>query len=340
MKEHVSICLDSSCICEYCSAEMKRSLRKSHNEICQRASVVCVHSSHGCAWSGERRLLDVHVSSCSYEAIKGFLTIHSQSTQALKEENNLLRAKVDALQGHLRLTNRELQAAKAALGPWYVNATARPSSELPLHAQHHAATTSTNRLSRRSSVSMPSDPLDEFAAYFPPDDLPTHTPGPSNPQDWRGVPPRTSPNISQNWDPSSLTARSVARDVVAPIDLSASLEGSLNGLRESLVTLSTTMDSLGRRNEIALTNESLRLNEEVMSLRAHMHGLRMQVCLFLVCMEACEIDGAGLQVHAIMMDRNARFTGRVDETSVDGTWIPSRFSQVPGPPPPLSVTKL
>lgn len=65
---------------------------------------------------------------------------------------------------------------------------------------------------------------------------------------------------------------------IAPLNLTTSLEGSLAGLRESLVTVAASVDSMGRRNEIALSNEVMRLGEEIMSLRANVHGLRMQVC--------------------------------------------------------------
>jgi hypothetical protein len=55
------------------------------------------------------------------------------------------------------------------------------------------------------------------------------------------------------------------------------LEGSLAGLRESIVTLTGSVDSLARQHDIALTNETMKLNEELLSLRANVHGLRMQV---------------------------------------------------------------
>jgi len=64
---------------------------------------------------------------------------------------------------------------------------------------------------------------------------------------------------------------------VAPLDLETSLVGALEGLRESVVGVAAGIDLLGRRSEIALAQETLRLSEEVISLRAGVHGLRMQV---------------------------------------------------------------
>jgi len=68
-----------------------------------------------------------------------------------------------------------------------------------------------------------------------------------------------------------------ARIHVAPLDLETSLVGALEGLRESVVVVGTGIELLGRRSEIALAQETLRLSEEVISLRAGVHGLRMQV---------------------------------------------------------------
>ncbi|KJA27903.1 hypothetical protein HYPSUDRAFT_130585 [Hypholoma sublateritium FD-334 SS-4] len=73
---------------------------------------------------------------------------------------------------------------------------------------------------------------------------------------------------------------------VAALEVGPSLEGTLAGLRESVVGLAAGVESVGRRGEIALTNETLRLGEEMMSVRAQMQGLRMQV-------------------HGLMMERNA-----------------------------------
>ena len=52
------------------------------------------------------------------------------------------------------------------------------------------------------------------------------------------------------------------------------------GLRESLVTLSEALESQGRRSELALATEGLRVSEEVGSLKAIIQGLRMQVGLW------------------------------------------------------------
>ncbi len=97
------------------------------------------------------------------------------------------------------------------------------------------------------------------------------------------------------------TPASPSQSPVAPLDISTSLEGSLLGLRESIVSLSGALDSLNRRQDIALTAESMRTAEEIRSLRAIIHGLRMQVSVASgMCIHSCDIvltSGSGTLDH-------------------------------------------
>ncbi|KAG0694366.1 hypothetical protein DFH29DRAFT_1072924 [Suillus ampliporus] len=60
------------------------------------------------------------------------------------------------------------------------------------------------------------------------------------------------------------------------LNFSTSLEASLGGLRGSVVAVSTSVDCLVRRNGIALTNESMRLNVELGSLKYAVRNIRLQ----------------------------------------------------------------
>ncbi len=96
------------------------------------------------------------------------------------------------------------------------------------------------------------------------------------------------PATYHNHITSVTTTISASTSTVAPLNLSTTLEGSLHGLRESVVTLSAALDSLSRQHEVAITTEAMRTNEEIRSLRAVVHGLRMQVkCL--------KLPSAGIQ---------------------------------------------
>ena len=86
--------------------------------------------------------------------------------------------------------------------------------------------------------------------------------------------------------PNYFAANQSPAQIIAPLDLGNTLEGTLYGLRESMVGLAGMIDGIRRRGEMALANETLRLGEETMSLRAQIHGVRMQV-------------------HGMMIERNA-----------------------------------
>ncbi|KAJ7188085.1 hypothetical protein C8R46DRAFT_1183731 [Mycena filopes] len=335
MQNHIRECTESSVTCEFCSLELPRSELGAHNIICPEAIVPCPQESNGCAWTGPRSTLaSLHTQSCPYEAIKGFFAVNATKLERITEENLLLRHKVDTLEGHLQSTKRELQSAKTALGPWYRSDgvyaySGRPSSDLPADLQPASASSSSTsrRFSLASDAPGPFDhaPQDTLAAYFP-SETPTTTPFQPAHARRQTLPAGWDPAFAVGANNNITRASTQHTQTVAPLNLSTTLEGALVGVRESVVALSGTVDSLGRRNEIAVTNEALRLNEEVMSLRANVHGLRMQV-------------------HTIMMDRNAQVTGRSAEnlSNIDGAWPAhaSRFFNYPPMSPGgQSITKL
>lgn len=254
--------------CPHCLTGHPPSSLSSHIESCTEREVPCTHSRRGCPWKGRSALLtSEHIPSCPFEAIKGFFTINDNRFAQLSGDNLLLRQRVETLEHTIKTMRREHDAMRAALGPWY-----RPESVLNLHSPDAP---------RRPLSSVPTTQMhephayaeegsaDPLASYFPPaDDIPMDFA--SQQRALR----RASTDYSNHASTSTTSA------AVAPLDLGSSLEGALVGLRESMVTLAASVDSLGRRSEIALTNESMRLNEEVMSLRAALHGLRMQVRCF------------------------------------------------------------
>lgn len=191
---------------------------------------------------------------------------------------------------------REMVTVKRALGPWYRPADGYYSVELPVGVQPFSASSS----SRSSSVSSPEastvpeigstyrsayppisssavvrPTVDSLAPFFPPDS--------DDIESVRGPAPTRSQRSSSTTDPLGTFHPRHAHGqslMIAPLNLSTTLESSLHGLRESVVGLAASVDSMGRRHEIALTNETARMAEEVGGLRAGLHGLRMQVgCL-------------------------------------------------------------
>lgn len=229
---------------------------------------------------------------------------------ALTEQNIILRQRVEGLEGLLHGVNREMAVVKRALGPWYRPgdgiAVAVPASyysaELPAGVQPFSASSSNGSTFSASSPEVTTSPgassayrhsyppvsspgvtipsVHSLAPFFPPDSAEYETA--------QGTDPTRSYRTSSNVDPYAIGSGAFHPNhvhayspMIAPLNLSTTLEGSLHGLRESVVGLAASVDSMGRRHEIALTNETARMAEEVGGLRAGLHGLRMQVGSFL-----------------------------------------------------------
>jgi len=210
---------------------------------------------------------------------------------------------------------KEMNAVRNALGPWFSSSyqvgggggldvgVGLTGSIWPLGMHHHPAGPS-------QPTSAGEDPL---APYFPPAES-IFPPAESMVQR-----PAIDHRLPSSTVGDTSDSRTGMMSLVAPLDLGTTLEGTLVGLRESMKGLAVGIDSVGRRSEIGLTNETLRLGEEMMSVRAQMHGLRMQM-------------------HGMMMDRNAL-------RSEEGQYLQPPVL----PPPPLpnrnfgvppSITKL
>jgi len=153
-----------------------------------------------------------------------------------------------------------MNAVRNALGPWFGSSSqigsgrgldvgvGLTSSVWPVGMQHHTAGPS-------QPTSAGEDPL---APYFPPAESMVQRPA-------------TDHRLPSSTVGGTSDSRTGMMGVVAPLDLDTTLEGTLVGLRESMVGLAVGIDSVGRRSEIGLTNETLRLGEEMMSVRAQMH---------------------------------------------------------------------
>jgi hypothetical protein len=173
---------------------------------------------------------------------------------------------------------RDIQTFRNVLGPWYRSHSQTPID--PLSIDHlFSAPSGPSPSSSRTNQAQPSssadygevavhNEIDALAPYFPL----THEHTFQESHNY----PRSRRSFSGIVDPH-LTQRTLPLTPVAPLNLSTSLEGSLSGLRDSIAAVSTSVDSLARRNDIALTNESIRLNEELGSLKYAIHGIRLQV---------------------------------------------------------------
>lgn len=267
----------------------------------------------------------------------------------LRDENLTLKHKLLSVESAVRTLRRELDVARKALGPWWrdeeqssrpgpmeyiqeetIPDNSRPRAVNPLSpiltflADSPASPTHDLEMSPSSPYSDPAF----LAHYFP------HAPsaaGPAAQSETSGDPigrQIISPFLSRLSFPPPIrfpdalgqTPQAGVRSTpqssnvrIPPVDYSTTLDGALTGIRSSIVALSTSLDALERKQNIALTTENLRMNEEVGALRAIVHGLRMQV-------------------HSLIMERNGSPWGPTTTTTT------SYYNQAPPTPQPLVIS--
>ncbi|KAF5370740.1 hypothetical protein D9758_001948 [Tetrapyrgos nigripes] len=364
LEDHRTQCLKQLTTCESCKLQFPRSSKSSHQNSCPETVVHCPQQENGCSWRGKRAALySEHTSTCPYQAISGFFAIYHEKTKVLEDENVLLRRRVESLENHVRTMEIELQSARIALGPWIRNTassfsldTPTPNPGTPQRPQLRIVASGIPSLPSSSQSVLEGDPL---APYFPAQD---NTQSFDRQQSFSAVERpsadrqvdrrtrslnRNSWSLGQSWDamhtPTNLqptgprAPKQGITTAVAPLNLNSTLQCSLEGLRESVVSLSKSVETLGRRSDITLTNETLRLNEEMMSLKANMHGMRMQASTFTFTLYTS--TDFLVQMHAIMME-NAQLTARADPLLFEhnfGPMSPHRYHYMPNSP---STTKL
>ena len=267
-------CSTKTIVCKFCSDELPRSNLAEHYNLCPLYVIPCTHASNGCPWTGPRNTLaSSHIPSCPYESIKGFFSVNKATMAAVTDENAVLKAKVDVLEGMVQTMRREMQSLKVALGPWY-----RPDEACPSLSRQISSPNEGYSYPSRPRPTSPGSSLGTHAnnAFVPFGSPPANDTLRGERPSWfeqrlNRLSPLTNDVNGRQYHESILLTP------VAPINLSATLEGSLGSLRDSVVTLSASVDSLARRHDIELRNETLRTNEEISRLNYSMNGLRMQV---------------------------------------------------------------
>jgi hypothetical protein len=250
---------------------MARQQLEEHANECLEAVVSCTQGVNGCLWTGKRSCLTAHSGFCPYEAIKGFFAIHAKEMVNLRAENIALREKVSTLKAHIQVLHQDVATAKQLLGPWY-RSEVPPSIPQPISAPSEMAVP-LERNRRRLS-----NPLSCGILGFPDRTSEDGELLNSPPFSFysQGSLPLTHGEGSSVSVLNDFT-RSQPQSPIPPINFNTTLEGSLNSLRNSIVQLSASLDTVSRRQDMNFTTEMLRMHEEVGSLRAIVHGLRMQV---------------------------------------------------------------
>ncbi|CUA66879.1 hypothetical protein RSOLAG22IIIB_00329 [Rhizoctonia solani] len=302
--EHPDRCPARKDQCAHCSSPVEHNRLAHHaaNE-CPAVPIPCPMSAYGCPFTGPTKHMSAHLSdSCAFEQLKPFLVVTQSRVAALERTVSELK--------------QQLDATRKSLGPWYRPANAPPSTEpepprfefrplvgrrrvsSPLHTSmfhfDDEPNNSNNPGNRRRAGSGSSALRQAISGSTEPD--PTPTPDLSLDPFSHILPP----------SPTSSSARTEAIPYIPPLNTNSSLEHTLSTLRNGLVSLAASLDMAERRQEVAVTTESLRMHEEVGSMRAIVHGLRMQVS-------------------ALVMERNVAMMGRM-RTSAGGTTTTERAS--------------
>lgn len=274
-------CPSKTATCSFCASEIPRSKLQDHTAACSEVVVPCPHAESGCFWIGPRHeLSELHILSCSYESIKGFFAVHGARVSTLSTENIALKQRVQALEGIMHVMQREIQSFKTILGPWYRSDGQRTGRADVRHVHtpddsnlHGFSGRSHSRTVTQRTAPDPFDTIDAeqdaFASFFPPADVVYDNHSHMHARTLGGL-------LDLQSHPGQ---RSLPLAPVAPLNLSTTLEGSLVGLRDSVSAVAASVDSLARRNDVALSNENMRINEELGSLKYAVHGIRLQVCL-------------------------------------------------------------
>ncbi|CAE7146018.1 unnamed protein product [Rhizoctonia solani] len=297
--EHPDRCLARKDTCPHCSSPVPHNLLANHaaNE-CEAVPIPCPMSVYGCAYTGPSAHMAAHLSDeCAFERLKPFLV--------------LTQSRVAALERTVSDLKQQLDSTKKSLGPWYRPANAPPSTEpepprfefrplvgrrrvsSPLHTSMFNFDEDTGSTGRRRAGSGSSALRQAISGSTEPDPAPT--PDLSLDPFSHILPP----------SPTSSSTRTEAVPYIPPLNTNSSLEHTLSALRNSLVSLAASLDMAERRQEVVVTTESLRMHEEVGSMRAIVHGLRMQVS-------------------ALVMERNVAMMGRMRTTTAGGTTTTER----------------
>ncbi|KAF9022774.1 hypothetical protein BGZ52_000635 [Haplosporangium bisporale] len=201
--------------------------------------IPCTLSEFGCPWTGPRfDLAAIHIPQCPYEAIRGFLEQNKQRVEALEQENN-----------HLRTIFHDL----------------RPQVQL-LRDQVGSLSESMQLMTGPGSFG------DSMHGFMDTNQF-------QYPQ--QGVSSRAHESIL-GYDSNGENELHGLERGNGGVDTNVSdthelLISENERIRSELETLTAGLASLELKQNMAIMTESMRMQEEVQSLRAVCHGLRMQM---------------------------------------------------------------
>lgn len=241
-------------------------------------------------------MLEDHLEvSCAYEPIKDYLNRQEARLVEVEGENKLLATRCSGLEEGMKEMRSMLEAIRQGMGGFYVE----PSRELLLveaarpRTVQQFSTQSTQADASREGATWPTgepsaDRPSAFAPSPPTADthLSPHLPSPfalPHPHEYRNSP--TSPADHFPFPPPSASPPLSSTSSQQP------LSAVLASLQSSIVSLSASIAAREARQSTNLMNETLRMQDDVQSVRAVVHGMRIQMHYLL--MEVGRVTGSG-----------------------------------------------
>ncbi|KAF9185185.1 hypothetical protein BGZ51_002906 [Haplosporangium sp. Z 767] len=274
LSEHHKTCPAESVTCPHCETTRTRLRHIEHIKECPRQIIQCTLSEFGCPWTGPRFDLEaIHIPQCPYESIRGFLELSKSRMDALEQENQHLRGifhdmkpqvqqlrdQVGQLAESVQLmTQQEQQLAAGGMNGAGLafGATGGMQGYMDIgfsQFQHHP-----QQLIHRSEF-YNIDGTDGSVAQG------------SNENEIRGI------NRNNSIGAESMTSNSGGAITGGAAEAHELLISENERIRSEIETLTAGLASLELKQNMAIMTESMRMQEEVQSLRAVCHGLRMQM---------------------------------------------------------------
>lgn len=274
-QSHELACSSSSTTCRHCETNIMRSAIASHNLECPSIVIPCPHARHGCPAQLARSLMvEEHLEvSCAYEPLKEYLERQELRLVEMESENKVLSARCSGLEEGMQEMRAMLEGMRLSMGAFYVGDVPQSTSVArPAAAQSRQASFSSPSTARPAACSPPAAPhLSPHSAPLPLSTSPSAS--------------LTSPHLQQ--DPFAfLPVDGIQPELESP---AAPLSTVVTDLQSSISSLSTAISSLEARQSANLMNETLRIQDDVQSVRAVIHGLRLQMHYLL--MEVGRVTG-------------------------------------------------
>ncbi|KAF8929538.1 hypothetical protein BGZ58_008872 [Dissophora ornata] len=239
-----------------------------HIKECPRQIIPCTLSEFGCPWTGPRfDLQAIHIPQCPYEAIRGFLELSKSKMEALEQENQQLRGIFHDLKPQVQqlrdqigqmaeslqlITQQEQQQAAGDSGGNFFGNTGGMLGYMDMNYQQYHHLHSPRAIDRHEPYEL------------------VRMDG-SSENEMRGM------NRNNSIGAESMTSNNGGVVVGGAADTHELLMSENERIRSELETLTAGLASLELKQNMAIMTESMRMQEEVQSLRAVCHGLRMQM---------------------------------------------------------------